>query len=95
MPPCQPIPPKAGLLSQPHLEGAGQLLPWAGQCSQDGRGGGADVGAQSEGVGSFDADHTQAWGHRGGVVSLAPPSALSLPAPLPAACALTDEWSDG
>lgn len=43
-----------------HLEGTGQLLLGAGQGCQDGSGGGADVGAQGERVGSFDTDHTQA-----------------------------------
>ena len=57
-----PVLPLTGLLSQAHLESTGQLLPGAGQCSQDGRGGGADVGAQCEWVGALKADHTQAWG---------------------------------
>ena len=61
-----PVLPLAGLLSQAHLESAGQLLPGAGQGSEYGRGGGTDVGAQGERVGALNADHTEAWGQRRG-----------------------------
>lgn len=43
-----------------YLEGAEQHVRGTGQGSQQGCGGRANVGAQCEGVGPLDADHTQA-----------------------------------
>lgn len=97
--PCTPAPAPGRAVLLTHLEGAGQLLLGAGQCSQDGRGRGANVGAQCEGVGPLDADHTQAWRAGGEDADLPqhPPSALPFPATLHCCSvqALTDEWGDG
>lgn len=51
-----------------YLKGAGELLPGAGQCCQDGCSGGTNVGAQGERVGPLNTDHTQAWWAEGNAI---------------------------
>ena len=73
-----------------YLDGADQHIRRAGQGSQQGRGGGANVGAQEEGVRPLQADHPDPWGSRGSSRALKPPPLGQVPPG-----ALTHERHDG
>lgn len=50
----------------PYLAGSGQLIPRAGHGGEDGCGGGANIGAQREGVGALQTYYSNTWESRAG-----------------------------